>query len=525
MGVQPMPSSKYTIEHILRQTARKVQPYSNGFLITALHREDRHPSVSVFLAGDTWFVKDHATGESWSLKRYLREFAGVDLEDDREWARPKPEFTKKKVSVPKPAEDPAPIDEEARKRVEAAWEEALARLGDGPTAYLRSRGFEPELAADLGLGVDADGNIVIPTFTLVDGEWRTTNLQIRKKDGEPRYTFAFSGHGSGYYVVGNTEEPTMVHIVEGPLNAASLAALRNTELECFIGVPGASHNLTRSLVEWLAKGRFPIALWSDADPAGRKARAKWLDTLVFHGVDMSRIIVPTEDNLHRDINDIFRSKGGSYIIGKLLSGAKPPSKVKGARHLGLAKLDKARTTRELGQMVGHSQWAFARMTRAVGGFTLSQAINDAVKLIARVARKHGYEIKPNEIEFLFMKSRPVRHLVNLVAGTMIDDEEISGRVIATARKGLTRALEMSLADYVSVGRGYKVLKLDLEALVKLVASVAFKQGVGEWLQATKKKLNETFATERAAFYAMMGGFVASLAYLIRGGPPGNLAVA
>ena len=84
---------------------------------------------------------------------------------------------------------------------------------------------------------------------------------------------------------------------------------------------------------------------------------------------------------------------------------------------------------------------------------------------------------------------------------------------------------MSLADYVSVGRGYKVLKLDLEALVKLVASVAFKQGVGEWLQATKKKLNETFATERAAFYAMMGGFVASLAYLIRGGPPINLAVA
>ncbi|MCX7946886.1 MAG: toprim domain-containing protein, partial [Hydrogenophilus sp.] len=372
-----MALSTSDIRNILKSLgAEKVEVYSGGVRCRALHREDRNPSLSIFKGRDgNWVVKDHGTGESWSLYSYLlriglgadeaREMLGLGQWERREKPKDQPlSWLKRVVDIQRPVPNPHPLSDEAVRKVEEAWTEALSRLGDERlTKYLQERGFSPEKAADLGLGVDEKGNIIIPTF---DPDGRPRNLQVRKAKGEPRYYFIFSGHEGGYYMAGELERPSLVQLVEGPLNAASLALIRQVENEAYIGVPGASHGLTEALVERLRQWGAPIIIWVDADDAGRRAREKWVETLLAAGFERRNILIPHEDHGHRDINDILRKDPKPHeTIARLLVRSKHVSNRRGVKHLARMALEVgAKSLRGISTALGIHNVRFARMGTA-----------------------------------------------------------------------------------------------------------------------------------------------------------------
>lgn len=490
--------------------ARKIRPHARGFLCSALHRHDDKPSLSVFRAADGGIVvKDHATGEAWSLWSYLTEALGMTKEEaaallgiERRWEeRPRERKMEPVVPViefPRPAANPEPLSEEQYRAVEEAWMEALSALGEGDVSYLRERGFESEDAADLGLGITEDGSIVIPIF---DQTGKVRNLQIRHRTGETRYSYRFVGHGAGVYLAGEVRAPSILHIVEGPLNAASLAKLRAGGVaEGFVGMPGASGNLPQWVVDLCVAGSFPVLIWTDPDPAGMAARARWAETLYHAGVDRKRILIPADDNLHRDLNDyLAKAKNPMKLLGKRLAVKHIAHAISPGKNIGLAKRIEGFTNkRAIASATGINHVAITRAGRAKLGWTYAAAWGEMEKVLKPVLREMKVDWKqfsavlPSAVQ----ENRRVKALVNLFISALLEEGKTKSRLYEAAKRMLNKyGLSIKESGFTN-GR--------LVSLKTWAAAVLREMGdLGKAMSALTgllALLRELFAKERAKFW-------------------------
>ncbi len=313
---------------IIRRYGGKVASRGRDYVkFHAPHRTDREASLSVFVSEDGGIiVKDHATGEAWSLYRYLVEVLRVSPEEARRelglenYAPTRAPKKRSPLVQVKPVEvsfaEVRPPTEEEEARATELWAESVARLDmyDKLGGYAKERGFTRALMSKAGLGLSEDGGIVIPSF---DSEGRLKNLKVRHKDGErSRYSYAISGAGQGYYlspgVFGN--EKGMVVVVEGELNAAALYAVLDLPT---IGIPGASFGLSRELAEKLLEMRKLIVIWTDPDEAGIGLARKLIYQLLAVGVPRDMILIPKEEQFHRDAADLLKM-GGPKLLSKVV---------------------------------------------------------------------------------------------------------------------------------------------------------------------------------------------------------------
>jgi 5S rRNA maturation endonuclease (ribonuclease M5) len=313
---------------LLREIGGKFKRSGKGYLGHALHRPDKNPSLSVFTASDGRIVvKDHATGESWSGYRYLKEALGREdlarrwLEMTRPWdpTRVKGERPKARPRLPLPKAEvsymevrPATDEWEAtaRDKMEEAWDAVLAGEHPETLRYMEIRGLTPDDAYAAGLGAVKEG-IAIPIY---DEDLRFKNVKVRRHDeskGE-RFFHVFPGRGNGYYFPPDFAWRPMrrVVIVEGELNAAAVYLALDLPT---VGVPGASTGLSRKLVEKLKQYAAEVVVMTDQDDAGRRLMERVLAQLVEGGYDRQRIYVPMEDRYHRDPMDILKDNGPDYL--------------------------------------------------------------------------------------------------------------------------------------------------------------------------------------------------------------------
>jgi len=317
---------------LLREIGGKFKRSGKGYLGHALHRPDKNPSLSVFTASDgRVVVKDHATGESWSGYRYLKEALGREdlaqrwLEMTRPWdpTRVKTEKPRQKPRLPLPKVEVSymevqPTTDEWEAEARAKMEEALNAVlkGEHPETlrYMEGRGLTPEYAYAAGLGA-VEAGIAIPVY---DEDIRPKGVKVRKwDDSKGRFVSLFPGRGNGYYFSPDFawEPMRRVVVVEGELNAAAVYLALDVPT---IGVPGASTGLSRGLVEKLREHAAEVVVLTDQDDAGRRLMERILAQLVEGGYDMRRIYVPMEDRYHRDPMDIMKDQGLDGL-GKNLS--------------------------------------------------------------------------------------------------------------------------------------------------------------------------------------------------------------
>jgi len=309
--------------NLLEQAGGRFKRAGKGYLGHALHRPDRNPSLSVFPGSEgTVLVKDHATGESWTAYRYLKEALGREdlakewLEMTRPWdpTRVVEQPARKKAPIPMPRVrvsylkvQPSTPEWEASAR--KVMEEALAAIENGEhprtLEYMEGRGLLPEYAYAAGLGA-LDKGIAIPVY---DDHARLKSVKVRKWDDKGgRFVSVFSGRGNGYYFSPefSWKPMTRVAIVEGELNAAAVYLALDLPT---IGVPGASTGLSEEMVRLLKENAREVIILTDTDDAGRKLMERIQDQLVMGGYEMSRIVIPMEDRYHRDPMDILHDHG------------------------------------------------------------------------------------------------------------------------------------------------------------------------------------------------------------------------
>jgi len=308
---------------LLREIGGKFKRSGKGYLGHALHRPDKNPSLSVFTASDgRVVVKDHATGESWSGYRYLKEALGREdlaqrwLEITRPWDPTRVKTEKPRLPLPKVEVsymEVQPTTDEWEAEARAKMEEALNAVLDGEhpetLRYMESRGLKPEYAYAAGLGA-VEAGIAIPVY---DDDIRLKGVKVRKWDeSKGRFVSLFPGRGNGYYFSPDFAWKPMrrVVIVEGELNAAAVYLALDIPT---IGVPGASTGLSRGLVERLKEHAAEVVVLTDQDDAGRKLMERVLAQIVEGGYDRQRIYVPMEDRYHRDPMDILKDHGLDYL--------------------------------------------------------------------------------------------------------------------------------------------------------------------------------------------------------------------
>lgn len=509
--------------------ARKPQKAGRGYLIHAPHRPDANPSLSIFVGRNGgWLVKDHAENKTWTIRVYLRNVLGWTEERIREALgeespeKPDSDSTRSRkhpktraprtITLPRPEKDPSPLSEEKRKEVERVWKEGIERLRTKGSAYLQARGFGPEEALALGLGVDEDGGVLIPMRD-PDGTFRNVLWRAPGK-AEPRYRYLFSGQSTGYYMVGNIESPSMVVLVEGALNAASLALLGNREKVLYIGIPGSTQPPTQALVKKLLNLGVPVVLWFDPDGAGRKGRARWVETLFWAGINPHLILIPHEDRAHRDPNEILiGEKNPGKTIAELLHKGKPVSQRNGFVPLALMAMDQgARSLRGVETHWGFPHQKVVRMGRAPWGYSAWLAMQEALKEVAFWAKRIlGIHLTEAFIRYLGWRATEDRVLwayLQAIALSFLEEgperqrlgQNLMARFYANGwpREGIERQGGM--------------LKVRIKTVVALILARLGEEvkRFGTVIREVRKRAKERVKNQRTLFYTAYGPWLRAI---------------
>lgn len=435
----------------LEELGARPLSHGGGIKIHALHRPDDHPSVNIFYSKrGAWMVYDFAQDRTWSLKEYLAQYAGVELDI----AEPAPSNKDEAHKGPytKPAPKPLDPKAEAMVRNQMGTYRSLLRFRRAPTGYIKERMVDLNYAEMVGLGIDEHGNIaapmVVPYKEGGEWHWQPRNIQLRQANGEPKYRYCFSGLGSGYYVVGNLKNPKRIIITEGTLNAPSAyIAIRKVRVDydewLVIGVPGASDKPRDTLIQYL-KERVDdgaiIYLVYDNDTAGLKGNDIMLSALMSAGIDAKKIYPAQYHPLDWDFNELLMRYGPSEeVLKRVLHSYKPSSlvfnRVATFRFGEVNKGGRKRAKRTTASVVATGGYCVLTQRSAVGAlYSLHGADSKAIAAIAlKLKALHGTFPGRDFVLHLANASGIGRQLFRLVAAKHLPEGE--------AREETRKALE------------------------------------------------------------------------------------
>lgn len=218
---------------------RRLSRTSNGWLMSAPHRDDKHPSFTVFRGADgNWIVHDFSENLTMSLSRYLKEYGGMNIYTST------PNGTGKSESNPKKKTEPDP--------------KLVTWIEDTGTHY-PGHGF-----AEAGIGDSrvygvfkltqdhpSNKRLLAGSVAIIirNEAGKITGIKVRSRfSTKGKYTWAESGYGNPEWFSPNAREADTVIVVEGELKAimtwyavqqiaSEVPAWQNVAV---IGVPGLS---------------------------------------------------------------------------------------------------------------------------------------------------------------------------------------------------------------------------------------------------------------------------------------------
>lgn len=506
----------------------KTQRTSNGFTCSSPFRPDRNPSFSVFIGKNGGVLGyDFALGQTYTARQMLREFGWSEEEIRRamgeSWtpgARPMKKQARA-PELPKPinfATPPSPTaesEEQVAEEYARCVENIEARRNTG---YLKSRKIRPDIAIRVGLGVNDQGEIVIPTF---DENLETlVNLQIRttpegEKAGKPRYRYFVSGVGGGWYHGGpKPEDAAFVLLVEGPINAAiASAALPKA---CVIGFPGASTSLSEGLAKRIARADKPTFITSDLDDAGVSFREKLVAQLLAVGMDENKLYILTDDKLRRDINEIFEDIGGDRealgenLVKRMVQKGKVTRRARVIRYAAaiLRQNRMAGTVRDFEVLLG-SQGPAVRVGR-IASYESRQAVENFAVWLAKRA-KVSFTDALKALSIAKIGAREILAIVKTINEVPLTKNDRNALWVLKERKGVPFVLHPR----------YGVWQVDAEEVIRYFKNLLGE--VADFFAELIRRAKERVDRDRREFYRRMAGsrklrWAVPKAYLATAGP-------
>lgn len=406
------------------------------------------------------------------------------------------------------------VSEVERKRAEDVWVDALSNLGDEELAgAVRKRGFFPEEAADLGFGVTERGDIAIPTFDL--GGIRNVVYRLsRKKPGEPdRYALENTRAEPGYWwELGEDGKPFWLEddsiyaiaLVQGYINALSWALAIPEH-----GVIGfqSARGISLDVAEAIASTGKPVILSTDGSSSGLKLRELVKAQLMEAGVPHNMIIIPIDDNLKRDPNDVLRAQGIKKLRkhldkqvgrGKLLNGKISKGKI-GARATIVGGYGE--TSRARAALFGAKRSsAYTRSYTLRHGYMLDLGMEILLKELRKLGAASP-EVAMRMVDRMNLKPSAVQGVLALLASEtgMIPKTDNIAR--SAARGGL---LKTGFVEEVQIGRK-KYLKLNWRAFYNFLKGIVHQ--TIQCLRELRKKSSEAMAIFREESKRYWGGFL------------------
>lgn len=286
------------------------------------------PACSLYRQEGVWLWADKATGESGNAYDFLTQVCGLSGREAASRLKARAGIVGQPPSVPRPPRpQPRPKEPAVKAFVpkplpQAAVDAYLERCrAEHKPAALAGRGFTAADMEDL-LIVDEGGDALFP---LLSPEARMVGIKRRyhRPQNGRRYGYEVAGHGSPPWVSPNIAGAESIYIVEGELNAMIAYSVSRQyggdAKTAFMGAAGAEGRLYREVLADKA-----VYVHADADPAGDKARARWLAEAAAAGarkvVSLDRL--SSEDGETRDFCDIAGEQPGGrkalfWLLGKL----------------------------------------------------------------------------------------------------------------------------------------------------------------------------------------------------------------
>jgi len=320
--------------------------------------DDKDPSLSIVEYPDGWGWKCHAgcgqgtvvdffmvrdgISRAEAVKKTL-ELAG--LADEAKKVAPRIKLGRNRAQSPTEdrADDaPDPKAEEQLSRLMGRLHEARMRLEEAtePPPLLARYGVSLEVASLAGLGLEEDGGLLIPLYSM----WgNLLNIKKRNPEGKkPRYYYLAKGLAAPPWRSPNFQPGTpAVLIVEGEMNG--LAAFEGfyhlRERVGVLGMPGAES----SLGEWAGylAGK-DVFIYADDDEPGRKARERWEEEARRAGALRVAQMppLPGVKDYAEMLATVGREKFATYLVENVreLADETPPVET-GPEALGIKVLD------------------------------------------------------------------------------------------------------------------------------------------------------------------------------------------
>lgn len=492
-------------------------------LAKAPHRHDENPSFSLYLGAKNKRVMAHdfATGESWTLDKYLRTKLGYTDADVLSLqsrypelyitdainpeARPyrpshrQAEYQPRSYAKPRP---PMVVDEATM----AKAIEALAQYGIGNPQYAIERGLEP-LLYEGDILSDDHGNLIFPVYIFTPSPM-LINGKIRYASNKgPRYSYLVGGLPGGYAFFG-AEDHNEVVIVEGFTSAASVwLAIKVLGIKAsVVGVSSANVPLDANLLAWVKQGNKTVYVLSDGDVSGMKGSALWIQQLLANNITP---LVAKLDNLKRDANDILVSRVrhappgtkaranatlryANEIYNMVFARSKPIGRRKTNKGPSIASHRKPNSSTRQAQLYTSTKKRHVRLlTDPVAWHWFANGY-ELIKTIAKGLRPmYGhvdYSLVESTLGYLYTTNPAFAAHVDYL---------IYGHQPGVLRNGLRRRLKK-----------YKVPK-DKQATLRYVLSVIALSLITktQTILNLRDKIRKKIATERQKFYGYLARFL------------------
>jgi putative DNA primase/helicase len=379
--VDPLETAKQEIDlpQLLKKMGVRLHPGAGerSYRARCPFHDDKDPSLSLVHWPWGWGWKCHAGCGHGSVVDFLMlrdgltkaeairatlYLAGLDPGPNGRYTRPgfragsAPSPQPKAPINPEPPKT-APLEEEhyeylhlARERLEGLTE---------PPEILARYGLELETAAELGMGIDEEGWLVIPIYG-PDKNLR----QIKRRNPDPeakrgqRYLYKAVGRGApAWHSPNYSPFGPGVLVVEGEMNAiAAWVALKGHSRLAVVGVAGASSRVGEVTGEMLGRTAY---IYADPDTEGAAARARWAEEISQAGGRVYQM--PALPEGLEDYADFLRAVGPeklrAYLLAQIAELEADAEETPVDNPLGIRKLD-------LSQEAPEARWLVSEMVQA-----------------------------------------------------------------------------------------------------------------------------------------------------------------
>lgn len=286
-------------------------------LVKAVWRGEDDPSFSIFRRDDTWFYKDHGTGQSGNAFTFLRDIANLPPQEaahmlieragltneEKKQGRLKGRMATEAERLPRSERTPLSPQE---------IEKALTRHGFdvGASKAFSGRGFTKKDLDRLALMGNERGDGAFPIFDpfgIIVGLKRRYHNPPRHK-----YDYLVSERGSPAWCNPGFGRAPRVLMVEGELNAMiawSVLSEYVTDIDV-MGIAGSNGG-----PYWEALTGKEVFIYADGGEDKNEARAIWPKVAKLAEASECRLMPPTRDG--RDFCDIAGQDGREALLKAL----------------------------------------------------------------------------------------------------------------------------------------------------------------------------------------------------------------